>query len=944
MLRRRRLAWCFVVACVAVGLLSPVPAPASATDANAGIVPAGFSDTAVIDNLVLPTAAAFAPTGRVFIAEKSGIVKTYDSVDDTTATIAADLRDVVYDFWDRGLLGIAVHPDYPAEPYLYALYSYDQKPGGGQWGDDCPDPPGANGDGCVIPGRLSRIALDANGVATGGEQVLITGWCQQYPSHSIGTVTFGPDGALYVGGGDGASFTFTDYGQVGNPCGDPPGTRGTGLSLPDARGGTLRSQSPRRPAGEPVSLDGAILRVNPETGAGLPGNPFAAGTHPNKRRIIAYGMRNQFRFGFRPGTDELWVGDVGWHRWEEINRIPAAADSVAENFGWPCYEGVRRQPGYDDLDLTACESLYTGAGQTKPYYTYHHKSEVVAGDGCPVGGSSISGIAFEDSSDYPAAYRGALFFADSSRGCIWTMPIGSDGQPDRGGIRPFAVGVVRPVQLLIGPDGDLFYIALDVGQLRRISYGRPTAVASADPTSGDVPLTVHFDGTASSDPDGHPLSYAWDLDADGAFDDAFTATAEYTYTTRDSVRARLRVTDSTEKSDVDTVIIAVADPPDQRPVATIDDPAGDLTWRVNDRISFSGHATDPQEELTVEALNWQVTLNHCYTTENCHSHPVKPYERTATGTFIAPDHEYPSSLEITLTATDSDGNQGIDTVELYPQTVPLDFASTPTGMRLRVNDSDARTPFSRTAIIGSRNSVSAPSPQGAGYWFTAWSDGGARSHEVVAPESRTTYRASYLTCTVGGVKQSDCGGATPSAVRDLASFGGLAKARLTWRNPYWPGVGGVTKYRIRVDGEFARDIGAGVRSTVLTGLAARRSHTFGVIPYSASGAGRASRTTLIGTGVRSWYGPATITLGDTVRIGGSYTRTDTGAPLPGVWVRLVRRSADGGWTHVAWQQTNGAGTVVFHRKPDLSREFRLLYHGNGTFMGVASARRPVTVG
>ena len=61
---------------------------------------------------------------------------------------------------------------------------------------------------------------------TGTEQVLIEDWCQQFPSHSIGTLEFGADGTLYVSGGDGASFNFVDYGQDGNPvnpCGDPPG-------------------------------------------------------------------------------------------------------------------------------------------------------------------------------------------------------------------------------------------------------------------------------------------------------------------------------------------------------------------------------------------------------------------------------------------------------------------------------------------------------------------------------------------------------------------------------------------------------------------------------------------------------------------------------------------------------------------------------------------------
>ena len=80
---------------------------------------------------------------------------------------------------------------------------------------------------------------------------------------------------------------------------------------------------------------------------------------------------------FRPGTNELWVGDVGWNTWEEINRIPNATDAVAENFGWPCYEGARRQSGYDGANLSICENLYAaGAGAiAAPYYTYNHSRQ-----------------------------------------------------------------------------------------------------------------------------------------------------------------------------------------------------------------------------------------------------------------------------------------------------------------------------------------------------------------------------------------------------------------------------------------------------------------------------------------------------------------------------------------------------------------------------------------
>lgn len=148
--------------------------------------------------------------------------------------------------------------------------------------------------------------------------MLINDWCQQFPSHSVGTLAFGADGYLSAGAGEGANFNAADWGQFGattagdqaNPCGDPPGAAGTALAPPTAQGGSLRSQSPRRAAG-PTSLDGAILRLDPATGLGAPGNPYAGSADVNKARILAYGLRNPFRFTMRPGTRELWLGDVG---------------------------------------------------------------------------------------------------------------------------------------------------------------------------------------------------------------------------------------------------------------------------------------------------------------------------------------------------------------------------------------------------------------------------------------------------------------------------------------------------------------------------------------------------------------------------------------------------------------------------------------------------------
>ena len=226
----------------------------------AGPLPAGFEETVVFSGLKQPTAVAFSPDGRVFVAEKSGNIQVFASLTATTPTIFANLSNNVFNGWDRGLLGLALDPGFPATPYVYVLYTYDGDIGGAapKWGtpgvltDPCPDPPGATGDGCTVSGRLSR--LEASGsVMTGTELVLINNWFQQYPSHSLGSIVFGSDGALYASSGDAASYTFADYGQKGiplNPGGDPPVGVGGVQTPPTAEGGALRSQDVRS-SGDP---------------------------------------------------------------------------------------------------------------------------------------------------------------------------------------------------------------------------------------------------------------------------------------------------------------------------------------------------------------------------------------------------------------------------------------------------------------------------------------------------------------------------------------------------------------------------------------------------------------------------------------------------------------------------------------------------------------------
>ncbi|WP_344616146.1 PQQ-dependent sugar dehydrogenase [Dactylosporangium salmoneum] len=761
MSRTRRALRSAMVACLVAAVITPI----AGSDAATAALPTGFQEQIVFSGLTQPTNIEFSPDGRIFVAEKGGKIKVFDNLADQTPDVFADLSVAVHNQWDRGLLGLALAPGFPTDPSVYVLYTYDAPLGQAApvYNDVCAD---ANGGACVVSARLSKLTASGNHM-TGSEQLLISDWCQQYPSHSIGDLKFGADGALYVSGGDGASFNVVDYGQLGspkNPCGDPPNDA---MTPPTAEGGALRAQDVRS-TGDPTGLNGSILRLDPATGAAMPNNPLSGSPDANARRIVAHGLRNPFRMTIRPGTNEVWAGDVGWNTWEEIDRVVNPTTGPT-NFGWPCYEGNARQSGYDSADLTLCESLYAGAGQTAPYYTYNHGAKVVSGESCPSGGSSVSGLAFAPTTggSYPASYGGALFFSDYSRNCIWAMMPGGDGLPNPANIVTFDGGASGPTDLAIGPGGELYYASLN-GTIRRIRYypnnQPPVAAFTATPTSGSAPLTVTFNGTTSSDADPADqglLTYAWDFNNDGTIDST-AATGTYTYTNAGTYTAKLTVTDTAGATGTKTQTITSGN---DAPTAFIDTPAAAATWAVGNTISFSGHATDPQQgTLPASALSWQVILHHCITPDNCHEHPMNTFDGVASGSVIAPDHEYPSYVEFRLTATDAGGLTSTSSVSVQPRTVNLAFNSSPSGLQLTVGSTTKTTPFSMTVIQGSTNSISAPTPQsqgGTSYAFSTWSDSGAQTHVVTAPATATTYTATYTgsapacgdsygyTCTAG---------------------------------------------------------------------------------------------------------------------------------------------------------------------------------------------------
>jgi glucose/arabinose dehydrogenase len=725
-------------------------------------LPDGFRNTTVLSELPEPTTMRFAPDGRVFVAEKAGKIVVYENIDDETPEVFADLRTEVYDAGDRGLLGLVLDPNFESDHYVYALYTYDHILGGTgeegkvpRWGepdhsgDECPKPPGSGVDECPVSGRLVRLTAQGNhaepSAAAPAEKVLLEDWCQQFSSHSIGDLQFGPEGALYASGGDGASFNNADYGQFGwprkNMCDDPPG--GESLHPPSAEGGALRSQDIRTPA-DPTGLSGTIVRIDPSTGTAWPGNPNSASLDANARRIVAYGFRNPFRFTIDPASGEIYVGNVGWDTYEEVDRVPAVGSSPVFNSGWPCYEGPEPNPIYASLELSLCKSLYAeGEGATaQPLFYYRHYENVVPEESCTSGtGSAIAGLAFYPGGPFPDTYDGALFFADPVRGCIWVMHPGDDGRPDPLTTSTFmaAGGLYPGVDLEVGPEGNLYYVKVfggtEEGTIHKISYDpeAPVARLTADKLWGPKPLGVHLDASGSTDPGGKPLSFEWDFDGNGSFEESGDSEEFANYDVNHNVSVGVRVSDGSHSSVAHLELYPDDSPPDPQ----IEAPTAALSWGVGQRIDFSGSAGDAEEgALPVSDLYWKTRLLHCPAA--CHAHPLRVFPGVAAGSFLAPDHDYPSHIEIILTATDARGLTATESVTIDPRPVSLEIASEPAGIQLSAGEETAAAPFPLTAIEGGNVSLSAPASVeigGVTYFWVKWSDGGARVHAIQANAS-----------------------------------------------------------------------------------------------------------------------------------------------------------------------------------------------------------------
>lgn len=416
--------------------------------------PAGFSTEVIAGGLNLPTTFDFAPDGRVFVAEKGGAVRIIKN-GELLAQPFLTLSDI-NTYADRGLIGLALDPNFSSNNYVYLSYTYENSP-------------------AVYEGpkmaRIVRVQANGDTMLPGSMEVLvgtevgdaITPSCNDFstgtdcipsdsPSHSAGGLRFGPDGMLYATLGDGASFAFVD----------PNAYRAQSLDW----------------------LTGKVLRLNRD-GTAPADNPFFTGNpNDNRSKVFAYGIRNSFRFNFRPSTGALYTGEVGWGGFEEINVVTPGI-----NMGWPCREGFELQGGYQ------C----TADGATDPLYVYPND-----------GAASIVGGAFAGAA-YPAEYQDDYFFADFYRSDIFHMKVSADDSTVISVDTWYDDTADGPVSVQAGPDGSIYYLSIFNGEVRRIKYndgqGSPEPpIARDDNTTALSGETIYIDILDNdSDPNDDPI-------------------------------------------------------------------------------------------------------------------------------------------------------------------------------------------------------------------------------------------------------------------------------------------------------------------------------------------------------------------------------------------------------------------------------------------------------
>ena len=642
--------------------------------------------------LDFPVAVAWAPDGRMFVAEHAGKVRVVSAAGSLAEEPLLDISDHTNLIIDQGILGLAVDSDFEANHYLWILYVHESNPAQ-------PYAPKT--------ARLVRVEVNPDNtlVNPASPETVVLGTVSTAPcpppsntsdcipstwTHTIGTVRSAPDGTLWVGSGDaGTPFLSTDE----------------------------------------QSYSGKILHVD-RSGQGLPGHPFCPGDDDLSHvctKIYAKGLRNPFRFTLRP-QGGLVVGDVGDETRDELDFVTAG-----KSYGWPCYEGDIRSPRHSgDARCSGPGGEYAKEGTAEeavgPVYDY-----AVA----PEGAAIVGGPTYEGDS-FPEEYRGNVFFGDYVKNFVRRGEVDSEG--NLGTVTTFATGWPG-VDLEEAPWGDLVYADLLGGQIRAISYApdnrSPVASAEATPTFGDLPLEVAFSSEGTADPDGDELLYEW------SFGDGTTsseANPTHTYDADGKYTAELTVNDGRGRSATDSVVISAGNSP---PTAVIATPEPDSTFVDGQTVELLGSATDPRDgDLGDDDLSWTVLLHHA-----SHVHPFGPFGGSAASFMATDDHDADSHYEVRLTATNSRGLSDTATITIRPRTSSLTLDGNPAGVPVTYSGTSFKSPVTRDAAIGFRTQVSVPerylTETGRIYDFLLWTDGGARTHDITVPAAAKRITAVY---------------------------------------------------------------------------------------------------------------------------------------------------------------------------------------------------------
>ncbi|MFN8122689.1 MAG: PQQ-dependent sugar dehydrogenase [Thermoleophilia bacterium] len=650
--RRRRAALSLSALIAAGGMSLALVGIAAVGPASAG-PPSGFSLRTVASGFALPTAFAYRPDGRMLVAEKDGRVRI---VNNGANEVFLDLRAEANSGNDGGLLGLAVG----ASGEVYVLYTREVNPAS----------PDSVNRAEVIVAAYRPSAANPLRADLASRRVLVSGLEVTPINHVGGGLRLDPQGRLLIALGDGATFKDVD------PL-------------------ALRSQ-------DLDSLAGKLLRIDPATGNGVPDNPYYNAANPGsvRSRVMARGFRNPFRFGLDSQTGAVYVADVGWNDWEELDVVsPDGTNPDRDrNYGWPCYEGANtgpvKQVGYatDPATAATCASVYspaeggTGAGSAGPLVALSHAGNQ---------GGSITGGPMYRGTAYPAQYRGAVFLADYSLDKFMLY------RP-QSGLENFGTAGSwgNPVDIQTTPAGTIAYASISTGEIREIAYissnNPPVAVAKATPASGAAPLTTTLSAAGSTDPDpGTTLTYAWKL-GDGST--ATGATVTHTYA-KGSYTATLTVKDQQGATATATVPV---DSGNTRPSVTISVPR--TTYRIGDAIPFTISATDPEDgAIPAAKIGWEIVIHHLD-----HLH-YDAGHTGAGGTVVSDQHGDSVHYEIRATATDSLNGSTTVSQELLPETRDLTLASSPAGVQVVLDGQARTTPHVRPSAIGQEHTLSAPS-------------------------------------------------------------------------------------------------------------------------------------------------------------------------------------------------------------------------------------------